>query len=190
MKMSASTKQNNNSVSSLRKPIKDFVTVGSGTALILLVPFTANSLSDEVTWSGGDFFFAGILLFMSGTTYRLLVRQERQTHHRAGIALALLSTVILIWTHFAVGLIGTEDNPANLMYLAVLAVLIVGGVKSHFNPRGLAITLFASVAVQSVITLIALANQLDSASQLLMVNSLFIILFGLAGALLRCGASR
>jgi hypothetical protein len=45
-----------------------------------------------------------------------------------------VAAFILIWMNLAVGIIGSEDNPANLMYGGVLAVAIVGAFMVRFRP--------------------------------------------------------
>jgi hypothetical protein len=50
--------------------------------------------------------------------------------------------------NLAVGVIGTEDDPANLMYVGVLAVGIIGAIIARFRPHGMARTLFATALAQ------------------------------------------
>jgi hypothetical protein len=39
--------------------------------------------------------------------------------------LAVGTALFLVWSNLAVGLIGSENNPANMMYLGVLAVFLL-----------------------------------------------------------------
>src|ERR687893_678489 len=45
---------------------------------------------------------------------------------------------ILVWMNLAVGVIGSEDDPLNLMYGGVLAVGIIGAVVARFQPDAMA----------------------------------------------------
>jgi hypothetical protein len=58
--------------------------------------------------------------------------------------------------NLAVGIIGSEDNPANLMYGGVLAVAIVGAVVARFQPHGMARALVATALAQALAGAIAL----------------------------------
>ena len=58
--------------------------------------------------------------------------------------------------NLAVGIIGTEDNPANLMYGGVLAVGIVGAIIARFQPHGMARALVATALAQALVAVIAL----------------------------------
>jgi hypothetical protein len=65
--------------------------------------------------------------------------------------------------NLAVGIIGTEDNPANLMFGGVLAVGIVGAVIARLQPQGMARALVATALAQALVAVIALITGLGSA---------------------------
>jgi hypothetical protein len=65
--------------------------------------------------------------------------------------------------NLAVGIIGGEDNPANVMYGGVLAVGIVGAIIVRFQPQGMARALVATALAQALVALIALIAGLGSA---------------------------
>jgi hypothetical protein len=69
--------------------------------------------------------------------------------YRAAVAVALAAAFGLVWINLAVGIIGTEDNPANLLYAGVLAVGIVGAVLARGRPEGMARALFATALAQA-----------------------------------------
>jgi hypothetical protein len=58
--------------------------------------------------------------------------------------------------NLAVGIIGTEDNPSNLMFGGVLAVGIVGAVIARLQPQGMARALVATALAQALVAVIAL----------------------------------
>ena len=83
--------------------------------------------------------------------------------------------------NLAVGLIGTERNRANLMYLGVLAVGFLGTLTARLRPRGMARALFATALAQTLVAAIALVLGLGSPEsgplEILAVNGLFVALF-------------
>ena len=60
--------------------------------------------------------------------------------------------------NLAVGVIGSEENPANLMFGGVLAVGIVGAVVARFRPRGMARALVSTAVAQTTVGVIAPAR--------------------------------
>ncbi len=54
--------------------------------------------------------------------------------YKVAVALALITAFILVWVNLAVGIIGSEDNNANLMFLCLLILGLIGAFKSRFQP--------------------------------------------------------
>jgi len=67
-------------------------------------------------------------------TYELAARTTGNRAYRAAFGVAVVSAFILVWINLAVGIIGTEHDPANLMFGGVLAVGIIGAVIARFPP--------------------------------------------------------
>ena len=125
-----------------------------------------------------DFVVAGALLFGTGLAYELVARKAGSIAYRAAVGVALAAALLLVWMNLAVGIIGSEDNPANLMYIGVLAVVIIGALIAHFRPQGMARALFATALAQALVAVIALIAEKDLAVfQLLMVNGFFVALW-------------
>ena len=87
-----------------------------------------------------------------------------------------------MWVIGAVGVIGTENDEANLMFGGVLAVGIFGALIARFQPHGMACALFATALAQAlaaVIALIAGMHQLPGSSvvEILIMNGFFVALF-------------
>ncbi len=142
------------------------VAAWAGAGLILLLPLAAMQLSDEVHWTAGDFALAGLLLFGGLGAYELAARRTGSAAYKAGVGLALSGAVLLVWANGAVGVIGSEDNPANLMYGGVLVVGVLGAVAARFEPRGLARALAATAGAQVAVAVIAQVSGLVGASLL------------------------
>ncbi|MFQ5675342.1 MAG: hypothetical protein ACE5G1_05545, partial [bacterium] len=86
-------------------------------AFILLLPLLAMQITDEVVWDLADFAVAGALLVGTGLMYELTARKAGNIAYRAAVGFTLAAALLIVWINLAVGIIGTEDNPANLMYI-------------------------------------------------------------------------
>jgi len=172
----------------MREYIINVLKINKGTILIilvptfvLLIPLLAMQFTDEVNWDRTDFSVAWILMISVGLTYKLAVRRAGNFLYRAAVGLALAAAFILIWVNLAVGIIGPENNPANLMYLGVLAVGITGAGFARLKPPGMARAMFAAAIAQTLIAIIALSAGMDkypdsSLPGILMINGFFVAL--------------
>jgi hypothetical protein len=122
-------------------------------ASLLLVPLTAMQFSDEVRWTGGDFVFAGVMLAAACSAYELGTRLSRHAAYRAGVAVAVLASFVLVWINLAVGIIEGERNPANLVFFGVVALAIAGALVARGRPRGMALAMGATAAAMAVVAL-------------------------------------
>jgi hypothetical protein len=125
-------------------------------ALILLLPLVAMQFTDEVVWDETDFAVIGVMLFGACSAYEMAARMTGNIAYRAAVGVAVVAAFILIWINLAVGIIGSEDNPANLMYGGVLAVGILGALIVRFQPHGMAHALAATALVQALVGVLAL----------------------------------
>ncbi len=125
-------------------------------ALILMIPLVAMQFTDEVVWDLFDFIVMGGLLLGVGLAYELVARRSEKTVYRVAFGVGLAGAFLLLWVNGAVGIIGTEGQPANLMYGAVFAVGLIGSLMARFKPRPMARTLFAAALTQMLVPVIAL----------------------------------
>ena len=103
-----------------------------------------------------DFIVAGGLVAAVGTTFGLAARRTLDRAYRAAVGLALGAAFILVWANLAVGIIGSEDNPANLVFFGVLAVGIAGAIVARFRPLGMARAMGATAIAQTLAAGVAL----------------------------------
>jgi len=75
--------------------------------ILLLIPFTAMQLTNEVNWSPFDFALAGVLLLGTALTAELILRRVKNTRKRMILCGVLLAALFLIWVELAVGVFGT-----------------------------------------------------------------------------------
>ncbi|WP_433926443.1 hypothetical protein AB3662_26340 [Sorangium cellulosum] len=130
--------------------------VWGAAALVLLLPLVAMQFTDEVAWDLADFAIFGAMLVGACGTYELAARATGNRAYRAAVGLALATAFILVWMNLAVGIIGNEENPANLMYGGVLAVGIIGAFIARFQPQGMERALVATAIAQALVAAIAL----------------------------------
>ena len=164
------------------------------TALLLLVPLLAMRFSDEVDWSPMDFAMASVLLFGAGFAFELAIRNTTGLAARVAIALLIGATLLLVWANLAVGILGNEDNPANVAYFAVPLIGIVGAALAHTRPRGMAATAAAMAVVMVLLAVFALFMRSESehtgTTQILLLHGLFAGTYLVAAGLLQRIASR
>lgn len=114
------------------------------------------------------------------------------TFYRYGVGVALAAALLLTWLSLGVGIIGADGNPANAMYLGVLAVGVIGAVVARFQPYGMSRALFATAFAQGLVTAIALIGglgyQASPPLELLLLNGFFVALFAGSALLFRRAA--
>jgi hypothetical protein len=126
---------------------------------LLLLPLVAMQFTDEVAWGPFDFIVFGGMLFCACGTYELAARMSGNRAYRAGAGLALAAGFFLVWVNLAVGIIGDEGNPANLLYGGVLVVGIAGAIVARFQPEGMARALVATAVAQALVVPVALVHR-------------------------------
>jgi len=131
----------------------------SAAAGLLMLPAVAMQFTREVVWGPFDFLVAGALIGGVGLAFELAVRTHQSTAYRAGAAVALLTAFLTVWVNLAVGMIGDEGNPINLVFAGVLAVAVLGSLLARFRPAGMAWAMLATAAAQAATILPALAQE-------------------------------
>jgi hypothetical protein len=136
-----------------RRPWKLFrIAAWSAGALLLLLPLIAMRFTDEVNWTVGDFVFAGVLILSVGVPLELVARRTGSAAYRLAAGMALAVWFLTIWLTGAVGIIGSEAHPANLLYLGVLGIGVVGAVVARFRPRGMSrVMVVAALALLAIV---------------------------------------
>lgn len=163
--------------------------VWSAAAILWLTPLVAMQFTDEVAWGLMDFVLFGVMLVAACGAFEVAMRSSSNLAYRAGAALAIASGFFMVWSNLAVGIIGDEGNPANLMYFGVLGIGFLGAIHARFEAPGLARTLYIMVGAVAVIAVVTLAAGLgqpgSSIAATMAVNGLFMVLFGGAAGLFR-----
>jgi hypothetical protein len=156
--------------------------IWGGAAFLLLLPLAAMQFTGEVNWDETDFVVFGAMLAVACGTYELAARMTGNRAYRAAVGVAVAAAFILVWVNLAVGIIGSEDNPANLMFGGVLAVGIIGAAIARFKPGGMARALVATALAQALVAVIALIAGMQHAgdsraSETFGISAIFVALW-------------
>lgn len=166
--------------------------IGWGMAAgLLLLPLVAMQFTDGVDWTALDFVFAAIMFGGTGLVFELAVRMAPNAAYRSGVACALAAAFLLVWINGAVGIIGDEDNPLNLLYGGVIAVALIGAVAARFRAKGMTRAMTAAAGAQALMIVVAVIAGTDDPpgwAGLVLLNGFFVGLFALAAALFRNAA--
>jgi hypothetical protein len=125
--------------------------------LLLLVPLAA-----RWPWTLFDFVFMGVLFAGCGLALELAVRASASAAYRLGAAVAVATSFLLVWINGAVGIFGDEETPANLMFLGVVAVAVLGSVLARFRAAGQARAMAVAAAAQALAASVGLVAGLAS----------------------------
>jgi hypothetical protein len=157
---------------------------------ILLIPLAALLFKAEgFAWSPADFVFCWV--FIAGTVfaYKLVTSRAANSAYRVAAGVGVTTGLVLVWINGAVGLIGSEDNPANLMYGGVLAIGLIGAVLARLEPFAMSRALFATALAQFLVPVIAFAIRRPDFSpgvtQVFALNFFFVVMFSVSGLLFR-----
>ncbi|MBC6697575.1 hypothetical protein [Hymenobacter sp. BT190] len=174
--------------------LKSLLLVALVTGLLLLIPLVAMQYTAEVNWTFSDFVFGAVVLFGAGSTFVLIARMGNNGTYRLAAGIGVVAGLLLVWANAAVGLVGSEDHPTNLLYGAVLLVALGGAIAARFRPLGTSNAMFAAALTYVAVTGIALfvwkptgAAAEPAAYQLnvLVANGVFAALWAVSGLLFR-----
>ena len=122
----------------------------------------------------------------------------RRTHkmaYRSAVGVAIAAALLLYWIIGAVGLIGVDGDRADMMYLGVFAVGILGAAIARLRPHGMARVLLAMALAQALVAVIALfagkhQAPISSVHEIVGLNAIFVALFIGSAWLFRHAARR
>jgi hypothetical protein len=136
------------------------VPMWTGAAALLALPAVAMQFSKEISWGLEDFLIVGILLAAVCGTIELASRISTNGLYRAGVALAAAGGFTLVFINLAVGIIGDEQNPRNLVFLAIPVLGFIGALIARFKAAALVRLLIGMAAVQFFAMFLAPADMM------------------------------
>lgn len=161
--------------------------------LILLIPLGAMVFKVEGwAWGPESFLIAWLLLAGVGLAYKLVTKKAVSGAYRGGTALGLCTGLFIFWINGAVGIIGSEDNPINLLFGVVLLLGVIGAVFARLEAPGMARTMFLVASAQFLVPVIAFVIGRPDLSpgvvQIFALNFVFVLLFTGSALLFRRAA--
>ena len=158
--------------------------------LLLLIPAVAMRYTSEVQWTASDFVFATVMLGGTGLAIEATMRMRADWNYRLGGLGTLAAGFLLIWVNGAVGIVGDEGNPFNLLYLGVVVMVLGWGLATRFRASGMA----SATTVAAVLTgLVGVAGAYVGRAEppgpvgILAINAVFVAVFAGAAWLFRQG---
>lgn len=164
-----------------------------GAGALLLAPLIAMRFDTGVNWTPFDFAFAGGMMLAVLVPWELAMRRSSDLAYLVGAAITLGTAFIIVWASGAVGIVGSEDNAANLMFLGVIGVAVVGAVFTGFRSAGMARALFATAAAQVLVGAVALIGVMGAGGpswpiDVIAATAVFTFAWLIAGGLFRRSA--
>ena len=160
---------------------------------LLLIPLIAMQFTDEVNWTFFDFLVMGAMLSVACGCYEIATRMSGDLWYLVGAGLGIVGSFLLVWINLAVGIIGSENNPANLMYFAVLMLGVIGALLARFKPQGMFKTMLTMAVAMLLIGVVAIFLDPDGYPVGLMrqvfLNGFFAGVFAMSAGLFRLSAT-
>lgn len=137
--------------------------------LLLLFPLIAMQFTQEVQWTPSDFAVVGVLLGLVCGVFEVSLRAARSHLFMVAAGVAAATAFLMTWVNLAVGIVGSENNFANLMFLGVVAIAMIGAALARLASLGMARAMAATAFAQAVTSAIAFASGEGYAAALILV---------------------
>lgn len=105
-------------------------------------------------WTAADYLLAAALLSMTGTAIELGVWATGNPSYRAGTIVAAATGLALLWVNGAVGILETEGDPRNLMFVGVVLFAAIGAGMGRGQAKAMARTMRGTAIVQAAASVI------------------------------------
>ncbi|HJQ90088.1 MAG TPA: hypothetical protein VJ950_00130 [Acidimicrobiia bacterium] len=120
---------------------------------------------------------------------------RKGTAYRSAVAVAVGTAVFLVWGMAALGVVGVEGDPADLMFFGVLAVGIGGSIVARFQPDGMARAMLVTAGATVLVGVLALIlgkheAEYSSVFEILGLTGMFATLFAASALLFRVAAAQ
>ncbi len=122
--------------------------VWGGAVALLLLPLVAMQFTAEVNWDGFDFLVMGGMLLTVCVAYEVSARIARSNAYMLAAGMAVGGAFMTVWANGAVGIIGSEDNPANAIFYWVLAFELIASLLVLFRARPMAWVMVGTAVAQ------------------------------------------
>lgn len=133
------------------------IAIWGGAAALMLAPAIAARLTDEMAWDPADFLLVAIMLAAACGAWELAMRKTKNWTYSAAAIVAAGAALLLFLVNGAVGFIGSEDNPVNLLFFGVITLALGGAIIVRFEARAMARTMAVTAGAQVVAAALAVA---------------------------------
>jgi hypothetical protein len=123
--------------------------VWGGAAALMLAPAVATQVTDAMAWDSADFILVAILLAAACGAWELAMRRTNNWTYAAGAIVAVGAALLLFVVNGAVGFIGNEDDPVNLLFFGIVTLALGGAIIVRFRPEGMARAMAVTAAAQA-----------------------------------------
>lgn len=167
-----------------------------GAAALLCVPAIAMWRgAPGVDWTVSDFVVMGLLFAIMLSAYEFIAARGASWAYRAGAGLAVLAIFLLIWVNLAVGIIGSEHNPANVMFAGVISFAVGGMIVAHFRASGMVKAMAATAGAQLLVGVVAVVGRMGTDGSafprdVIVLTTIFTALWLMSAALFAHAARR
>lgn len=133
------------------------IALWGGALLALATPWLLMRLTGQGAWTAFDFAVFGVMLAVVCMGFELAMRLSSQWTYRLAAIMSVIGGFLMVWANLAVGIIGNEENPQNLVFYGPLLIGVIGALVTRFDARGLTLTLRLMAGAQLGIFLVAAA---------------------------------
>ena len=155
--------------------------------VLLLIPAVMMRVSNDWHWGIGSFVVAGVMIGGVGLLYELAEKASGSRAYRAGVAIALVTSFLTIWTTIV------RDDGNGIGFLLLVVTAAVGAFAAWFRPAGMARAMLGVAVMQALVgiavaTAPVTASVPDAASRALIVSGSFAVWWLTAAMFFRAAA--
>lgn len=132
--------------------------IWGGAAVLFVLPWIAMRLTNEVVWTASDFVVWAAMLLVACTVADVALRKASNFLTLAAGLIAVAAGFFTVWANLAVGIIGNENDPHNLVFMAVPVVALVGGVIARLKPDRMVVAMLVAAVVQVAAAVFAISD--------------------------------
>jgi hypothetical protein len=132
-------------------------------AFLLILPAIAMQFTGEVAWDGRDFAVVGVMLATACGACELAARASTNGAYRIAAGIAVGTAFLTVWANLAVGMIGSEGNPYNLVFAGVIGVALLGSILVRFEALAMMKVMILVAVVQASAGAVGLTADLRGA---------------------------
>ncbi|WP_324805929.1 hypothetical protein SH584_07315 [Sphingomonas sp. LY29] len=131
--------------------------VWAGATALMVIPVIVLRAVNGEAWDlpGEAIFLAGLVSGV-GIAFEVAKRIPDRLAYASGIGLAIWAALLQMWINLAVGIVGSEDNPVNLIYLGVTVFALLATIAARFRAEWMVSAMKATAVAQASTFVIAL----------------------------------